>query len=36
MFVIFLAKNYTYIFESVKVMSKVLSAPCVPGHGVED
>jgi len=36
MFLIFLANNYNYIFEFVKIMSKVLSAPCVPGHGVED
>jgi len=30
---LFLAKNYNYMFEFVKVMPKVLSVPCFPRHG---
>jgi len=35
-FRIFLAKNYNYIFEFVKFMSKVLSVIFFPGHGPEN
>ena len=33
-FLLFLEQNYNYMFEFVKVMSKVLSGPFLSGHGV--